>query len=177
MATRLPLVRGSGRHRQLPSGDAVPVAAGGTGAVTAAAARANLGLKSAAVADILGVVSQSSGAATGSIIERGSNANGRYVRFADGTQICWGVSTGRATASTQAGSAGYHTGLGNLTYPAAFVGDLPAYIPYTVSPQSYYGAALYDSVGTLTATPNTYVWSPSNSFSAAVTYIAIGRWF
>lgn len=39
--------------------------------------------------NILGTVSQSGGVPTGAIIERGSNANGEYVRFADGTQICW----------------------------------------------------------------------------------------
>ncbi len=38
--------------------------------------------------NILGPVSQSGGVPTGAIIERGSNANGDYVRFADGTQIC-----------------------------------------------------------------------------------------
>ncbi|MCP3177314.1 hypothetical protein MJO47_09405 [Desulfuromonas sp. KJ2020] len=52
------------------------------------AQEANLG--SAAVADILGTVSQSGGVPTGAIIERGSNANGEYVKFADGTLICWG---------------------------------------------------------------------------------------
>jgi|GEM_PF-3658835 hypothetical protein len=39
--------------------------------------------------NILGTVSQSGGVPTGAVIERGSNANGEYVRFADGTQICW----------------------------------------------------------------------------------------
>ncbi len=39
--------------------------------------------------NILGTVSQSSGVPTGAIIERGSNANGEFVRYADGTQICW----------------------------------------------------------------------------------------
>jgi hypothetical protein len=39
-------------------------------------------------ANILGTVSQSGGVPTGAVIERGSNANGEYVRFADGTQIC-----------------------------------------------------------------------------------------
>jgi hypothetical protein len=39
--------------------------------------------------NILGTVSQSSGVPTGAIIERGSNANGEYVRYADGTQECW----------------------------------------------------------------------------------------
>ena len=38
--------------------------------------------------NILGTVSQSGGVPTGAVIERGSNANGGYVRFADGTQIC-----------------------------------------------------------------------------------------
>lgn len=39
--------------------------------------------------NILGNVSQSGGVPTGGIIHRGSNANGEFVRFADGTQICW----------------------------------------------------------------------------------------
>ena len=39
-------------------------------------------------ANILGTVSQSGGVPTGAIIERGSNANGEYVRFADGSQTC-----------------------------------------------------------------------------------------
>jgi len=39
-------------------------------------------------AQILGPVSMSEGAPTGAVIERGSNADGAFVRFADGTQIC-----------------------------------------------------------------------------------------
>ena len=39
-------------------------------------------------AKILGTVSQSGGVPTGAVIERGSNANGEYVKFADGTMIC-----------------------------------------------------------------------------------------
>jgi len=38
---------------------------------------------------ILGTVSQTNGIPTGAIIERGSNANGEYVKFADGTLECW----------------------------------------------------------------------------------------
>lgn len=38
--------------------------------------------------NIVGSVSQSGGVPTGAIIQRGSNANGEFVRFADGTQIC-----------------------------------------------------------------------------------------
>lgn len=38
--------------------------------------------------NILGTVGQAAGVPTGAVIERGTNANGDYVRFADGTQIC-----------------------------------------------------------------------------------------
>ena len=41
------------------------------------------------VTDLVGTVSESGGDPTGAVIERGSNSNGDYVRFADGTQICW----------------------------------------------------------------------------------------
>lgn len=67
----------------------------------AAAARGDLGLGSAAVREalggsgalysrdsILGAVAQAGGVPTGAVIQRGSNANGEFVRFADGTQIC-----------------------------------------------------------------------------------------
>ncbi len=38
--------------------------------------------------NILGTVSQAGGVPTGALIERGNNANGEYVRFADGSQKC-----------------------------------------------------------------------------------------
>lgn len=37
---------------------------------------------------LVGAVSQNAGTPTGAVVERGNNANGHYVRFADGTQIC-----------------------------------------------------------------------------------------
>ncbi len=38
--------------------------------------------------NVLGMVSQTAGQVTGALFERGGNANGRYVKFADGTLIC-----------------------------------------------------------------------------------------
>ncbi|MEB8388258.1 DUF2793 domain-containing protein [Rhodobacteraceae bacterium KMM 6894] len=40
-------------------------------------------------ANTVGTVSESGGVPNGAIIEQGSNADGHYVRFADGTQIAW----------------------------------------------------------------------------------------
>lgn len=58
--------------------------------------------------NLLGTVTQSGGTPTGAVIERGSNANGDYVRFADGTQIC-----GKRRLAGAVGAVIW-------TYPAAF---------------------------------------------------------
>lgn len=50
--------------------------------------------------NILGAVSRSGSVPTGAIIERGQNANGEYIRFADGTLIC------TSTVSTDLTSTG-----------------------------------------------------------------------
>lgn len=58
------------------------------------------------------------GAPTGAVIETGSNANGRYVRFADGTQIC----THELTPGdpTEAVGSLFWGAVANWTFPAAF---------------------------------------------------------
>jgi hypothetical protein len=43
--------------------------------------------------NIVGTVSQSAGVPTGAIIQRGSNANGQFTRYADGTAEYWGTRT------------------------------------------------------------------------------------
>lgn len=71
-------------------------------------------------ANILGPVGQSGGIPTGAVVERGSNANGEYVRFADGTQICSRVNLTAANANTALGSL-FRSAAGiTWTFPAAF---------------------------------------------------------
>ena len=128
----------------------LPLSRGGTGGADAETARTNLGLGSAATADvvsdandttagrllktdtgaaqafrrgnILGAVSQSGGVPTGAVIQRGSNANGAFTRWADGTQICWHEFN--AGSATHAGSGTfadpYSTGAHSWSFPAAF---------------------------------------------------------
>lgn len=70
--------------------------------------------------NISGTVSQSGGVPTGAIIEYGTNANGEYIRYADGTQIAWKtVSPGLATASAT-GSLFQSNGWGSGSFPASF---------------------------------------------------------
>ena len=62
--------------------------------------------------NILGTVGQSGGVPTGAIIEKGSNANGDYTKFADGTIIC--THSAAKTFPTGATSADW-------TFPATFI--------------------------------------------------------
>jgi hypothetical protein len=71
--------------------------------------------------NIVGTVSQSAGVPTGAIIERGSNANGDFVKYADGTMICWSsVLSQQNTANTQSGNWWRQTTFDTWTYPVGF---------------------------------------------------------
>lgn len=107
----------SGSPIALPA--ALPVAQGGTGGTTQAAARTALGLGLAAVAPIVGTVSWAGGVPTGAIIESGSSANGQYTKLADGTMFCWLLMTGLSIAMTS-GYGGGIIGTQNWAYPVGF---------------------------------------------------------
>lgn len=156
---------------------AIAIAQGGTGATTAPGARSALGLKSAAVADILGLVSQSGGSPTGAILERGSNANGEYVKFADGTMICAGLKDLGSQTFVAIGSIFYTGAFSAISFPAAFVG-IPKTSIGIISSSGLAWASQGSSFATTTATPAFYVMNPSGSTnSLTAVYTAIGRWF
>ena len=74
---------------------------------------------------ILGTVAQDgNGVPTGGVIERGTNANGDYVRFADGTQICTSgdIPTGGITNPAGALFQSNHLA---WTFPAPFAPGVP----------------------------------------------------
>lgn len=58
----------------------------------------------------------------GGIIDQGSNSNGSYTRYADGTQICWQRVSGSIAVATAAGNV-FRSAHLTWTYPAAFVGE------------------------------------------------------
>lgn len=66
--------------------------------------------------NLLGAVSQTDGVPTGAVIERGSNTNGSYVRFADGTQICDARLVVKPATDATVGVKSVQ-----WTYPATFV--------------------------------------------------------
>lgn len=76
--------------------------------------------------NLLGTVAQSGGIPTGAVIERGANANGEYIRWADGTQICTHTIT--VPDVSMADGAGYRSSSSaNWVFPASFAsGTIPA---------------------------------------------------
>lgn len=125
--------------------------------------------------NILGTVSQSGGVPTGAIIERGSNANGEYVRFADGTQICTrNVTFDLSNASTfQA-----------FVYPAAWAaGSTPAgALSFNSSASSGSDATWWNNVGMVGVYTTISQWSLLFRGTAAATtgqvrITAFGRWW
>lgn len=171
------------------------LANGGTGAATAAQARVSLGLGSAAQADLsadptdttpgrvlqaqhgysrgnlLGAVSENAGQPTGAVIERGQNASGDYVRFADGTQICWSIVAATLPLTVNIG-AGFRSNTELMSFPASFA--QPPAVTASTETLSHWvnvrGSTLFSA------------WFRRFSFVSStdldlISYIAIGRWF
>lgn len=123
--------------------------------------------------NILGTVSQSGGVPTGALIENGSNANGEYVRFADGLQICTGlIVVGDVT--TAAGSL-FTSPTQTWTFPAAFA-SVTGLSPNGMAPSSVARWTVGDA---LTASNWTFrVFGATSSAAASnARLFAVGRWF
>lgn len=130
--------------------------------------------------NIVGTVAQSSGAPTGAVIERGSNANGEYTKFADGTMLCCRTSNHSSVAMTTAiGSLFYlPAGLAELDFAMPF---LAGTVPQVISQVTVIGG-IADCRPTSQATnvhgPKVL---PTNPVSGTVNLlrdeIAYGRWF
>jgi len=113
--------------------------------------------------NIVGTVSESGGTPTGAVIERGSNADGEYTKWADGTMQCWHV--------MNADAAGPET----WTFPAAFTT-----LPTVSGTPANAGARIFsvDAGGVGLTSCDFNAWNTSGSRTGATTWLsAIGRWY
>jgi hypothetical protein len=110
---------------------------------------------------------------SGHIVESGSNQNGRYVRFSDGTQICWFY--GEKYISINNAYGDMYQGSINLTYPVSYYSKPTAAIGRT----TYGTSASWGSVSAIGAGGLTLRFYDLYSRSAVLTeisYLAVGRW-
>ena len=105
------------------------------------------------------------------VVERGSNANGEYVRFADGTQMCWL----REMILAHTSNVDLVT---SWVFPATFlVGKEPktdVSVRAAFTTNNYTVAKLASSSGTASTALRTQ-FSVTQDYSLGL--FAIGRWF
>lgn len=131
--------------------------------------------------NILGTVAQAAGVPTGAIIERGSNANGEFTKWADGTMICWPTQwtpdlTGVTTTTPVSGVG---------TFPAAFSAVPLVLISANSNTTNGWSATADRGRGSVSirGSQNSYtaiLYADSLGFSGAqgaFNVMAIGRWF
>lgn len=121
---------------------------------------------------ILGTVSQLGGTPTGAIIEAGSNANGYYTKFADGTMICRYLDSGVLNSNTASGSGYISSSTATWTFPAAF-SDASGVVCSGMS-----GIGRWVTFNAPTTTTVEYRHNSFISLTTGTTRLqAIGRWF
>ena len=105
---------------------------------------------------------------TSSIIERGSNANGNYTKFADGTMFVTGSVSVPGGASTASVTATY-------TYPATFTSDVFGTVSSNTASNVVTRPAMFSTgVGLSSSGVNVI---RSNSTSTTCYVFLMGRWY
>jgi hypothetical protein len=122
--------------------------------------------------NILGVVSESSGVPTGAIIESGSNANGEYVKYADGTLICTFMGTDNLEHIFAVGTLFQSSGV-TMTFPSVFTVAPKVAVSVDLVTTGAWGYNTSPTASQVLA----YIVATENTGTAKLGYIAIGRWF
>jgi len=127
--------------------------------------------------NILGTVSQSSGVPTGALIEDGSNANGNFVKFADGTMICTRIVNLGSVAVTAAVGSLFNAISGSLPYAATFSAS-PDVTIKVVAPSGAMWASGGSAFPGVSGSNAFAILSPTAATATvSVQVLAIGRWF
>ena len=125
--------------------------------------------------NILGTVSQSGGIPTGAVIERGSNENGEYTKFADGTMICLQNKIIQMAINTAYGSL--YTGTATEVFPVQFSQVPSVSAPYMKWGTSGSWGGVDQNISTHSVTLRVYDVSALPIGDTRIAYIAIGRWY
>jgi hypothetical protein len=103
------------------------------------------------------------------IKESGSNANGKYIKFDDGTMICTGVSPLFDLTQQFAGGLYKSTTTPLIAFPATFIDT--NYIIYGVGARSWIGRLSMSQT-----TCNICIYGEQSYPATTINYVVIGRW-
>ena len=115
----------------------------------------------------------------GHIVESGENSNGRWIRFSDGTQICWRkVDLGQVSFTEQTAQGVYGGQTLSYAFPVSFIQPHPDV--FTDVESNGYILSCGGSIDTIssTSTVRVRIWAPysQTQYYVRVKYKAIGRW-
>jgi len=125
--------------------------------------------------NIVGTVSQSSGVPTGAIIQQGSNGNGAFTRFADGTQICTSGNFSNIDVTTGTNNIFRNATPITWNFPAGFVGvdTVHGSVNSMANSETHWGNMRVTSATDALIT----VFAPSSVTGRTVRAFAVGRWY
>lgn len=109
----------------------------------------------------------------GAVIESGSNANGHYVRLADGTQICFADASISGSYDAVLYEPWRTTETSNVTYSASFI-NTPEVACWVFTPSAY--SLVTRVISDSTSFYMLLLAAATVSFNGTCRYIAIGRW-
>jgi len=124
--------------------------------------------------NIVGVVGETAGVPTGSVIERGTTGNGSFTKYADGTLICFIAHSTASEAIATAYFGGFRSPLQSWVFPMGFVSAPVVSVVPTLS--SAFGAI----TTAISATGYNFAYTAITSQTAAArsaSIVAVGRWF
>lgn len=108
-------------------------------------------------------------------ITSGSNANGSWIKYPDGTMICYHTSTTLLTTSAGSTYSFYSPTSAIFTFPVAFIST-----PNVTFSTAGVGGTLFPWVGAgdilNTTQCNAWLHSTKNDGTGYISYQAIGRW-
>lgn len=107
------------------------------------------------------------------IVEKGQNANGHYIRWSHGYQLCWGMVNN--TVSTGPNGSLHSATLSAKSLPATF-----SHTTYAVSITPYFTSAVGTGAYELTGSsfrPRLFTISALTNQAVDFGFIAFGRWY
>lgn len=125
---------------------------------------------------MVGTVSQSGGVPTGAIIEKGENANGSYVRFADGTQMCSATRTVSAAIGT-AFLGGFRSAPNSWSFPAQFVSGATPVVTGVAVDETAFGLTIDGSTTHAATAWHVTAIASQGPATRTVNLSAVGRWY
>jgi len=107
------------------------------------------------------------------VVESGSNANGTYIKFSDGTMICTGTFVDTLAVNNATGALWF--AYKAWTFPVAF-NAVPTYVDASFAGSTVLIGAGSSSISTTSMTYHVLATASQASIAVTSRCIAVGRW-